>query len=208
MTGSWSHYFCISLTGCWKWCRLPWAACWDLQRSHSQTQWLPREEGPWHYVLCGSILLRAEQELEQGNHKVIVRFTLLFDWLNPLKDLDVLLDKTVFDSGFKALDSGSQVLGLSLYKWNLDSGFQSLVAFRNPEPRIPDSTSKFFFQFQNSDSLTWCDTCRSRASDGGEVEGFVTCSTAQPTCNSVGKQVLHILKLFPSTLVVSWQFHR
>ena len=74
-----------------------------------------------------------------------------------------------------------------------------------PESRAQDSGfhKHIFVLFQNADSLTWCDTCRSRASDGGEVEGFVTCSTAQPACNSVGKQVLHILKLFPSTLVVS-----
>ena len=78
VTGSWSHCFCISLTGCWKWRRLLWAACRDLQRSHSQTQWLPREEGPRHYVLCGSILLRAEQELERGNHKVIARLIHFF----------------------------------------------------------------------------------------------------------------------------------
>ena len=30
------------------------------------------------------------------------------------------------------------------FQWNLDSGFQSLMAFRIPGPRIPDSTSKNF----------------------------------------------------------------
>ena len=32
----------------------------------------------------------------------------------------------------------------NLFQWNLDSGFQSLMAFRIPRPRIPDSTSKYF----------------------------------------------------------------
>ena len=35
-------------------------------------------------------------------------------------------------SGFHLMDSGSQVLYSSLYQWNLDPGFQSLVGFRIP----------------------------------------------------------------------------
>ena len=49
------------------------------------------------------------------------------------------------------MDSWFQVLDSSLCHWNLDSGFQSLVAFRIPwavfrirKPRIPDSKRKCF----------------------------------------------------------------
>ena len=37
---------------------------------------------------------------------------------------------TVLDSGFEALNSIFQELDSSLCRWNLDSGFQSLVGFR------------------------------------------------------------------------------
>ena len=40
--------------------------------------------------------------------------------------------RTVLDSGFHALDSEFEVLESSLHHWNLDTGFQSLVGFRNP----------------------------------------------------------------------------
>ena len=53
----------------------------------------------------------------------------------------------VLDPGFHATDLGFQVLDSSLCQWNLDTGFQSLVGFRNsliPKPRIPNSTSKNF----------------------------------------------------------------
>ena len=43
--------------------------------------------------------------------------------------------------------------GSCLYQWNLDSGFQSLVAFRIPMPRIPDFTGKNFSDSGNPDSL-------------------------------------------------------
>ena len=46
-----------------------------------------------------------------------------------------------------------QVPDSCLYQWNLDSGFQSLVAFRIPMPRIPDFTSKNFPDSGNPDSL-------------------------------------------------------
>ena len=61
--------------------------------------------------------------------------------------------KTVLDSEFHAVDSGFQVLAIdsSLYQWNLDFGFQSLVRFRAPcaifwilKSRIPDSAGKIF----------------------------------------------------------------
>ena len=45
----------------------------------------------------------------------------------------VRISKTVLDSGFQAVESGLQVLDSSLCQWNLDSGFQSLVWFRNLE---------------------------------------------------------------------------
>ena len=47
--------------------------------------------------------------------------------------------RTVLDSGFHSVDSGFQVLDSSICSWKLDSGFQSLVGFRIPKPRIPDS---------------------------------------------------------------------
>ena len=57
--------------------------------------------------------------------------------------------KTVLDSGFHAVDFGFQLLDSSLCRWNLDSGFQSLVGFRIPWPefqipkrRIPDSPTQ------------------------------------------------------------------
>ena len=40
--------------------------------------------------------------------------------------------KKLLDSGFNALDSGFQIHDSSLYQWNLDPGFQSLVKFRIP----------------------------------------------------------------------------
>ena len=59
--------------------------------------------------------------------------------------------KTVLDSAFLAVDSGFQLLDSSLFLWNMDSGFQSLVGlripcvvFRIPKPGIQDSTSKRF----------------------------------------------------------------
>jgi len=59
--------------------------------------------------------------------------------------------KAVLDSGFHTLDSVFQVLDSSLFQWNLDSGFQSLVGIRIPwnvfwipKPRIPNSTSQIF----------------------------------------------------------------
>ena len=45
-----------------------------------------------------------------------------------------------------------QVPDSCLYQWNLDSGFQSLVAFRIPMPRIPDFTGKNFPDSRNPDS--------------------------------------------------------
>ena len=60
------------------------------------------------------------------------------------------------DSEFHAMDSVFQVLAIdsSLYQWNLDFGFQSLVRFRVPcavfwilKPRIPDSACKIFKDF-------------------------------------------------------------
>ena len=61
--------------------------------------------------------------------------------------------KTVLGSEFHAVDSGFQILAIdsSLYQWNLDFGFQSLVRFRVPcavfwilKPRIPDSAGQIF----------------------------------------------------------------
>ena len=156
MTGSWSHCFCISLTGCWKWRRLLWAACRDLQRSHSQTQWLPREEGPRHYVLCGSILLRAEQELERGNHKVIARLIHFFSGndVDSVQSYQKVRCFTCQESLLLILDSKPWIPDSRYWildRWNLDSGFQSLVelripwaVFRIPKSRIPDSTTKVF----------------------------------------------------------------
>ena len=48
-----------------------------------------------------------------------------------------ILDSTRVDSLFQVLDS-------NLCQWNLDSRFQSLVGFRIPNPRHPDSTSNIF----------------------------------------------------------------
>ena len=47
--------------------------------------------------------------------------------------------KTILDSGFHAMDSSPETVFRILSQWNLDSGFQSLVGFRNPMPRIPES---------------------------------------------------------------------
>ena len=52
--------------------------------------------------------------------------------------------KTVLHSGFHGVDSGFQVVNPNS-QWNsLNSRFQSLVGFRIPKPRIPDSTRKIF----------------------------------------------------------------
>ena len=66
---------------------------------------------------------------------------------------------TVLDSEFNAMDSWFQVLDSSFCQWNLDSGFQLLVwcwtpcsVFRNPKPRVPDSTRQKFHGFRNPDS--------------------------------------------------------
>ena len=55
------------------------------------------------------------------------------------------------DSGFHAVDSGLHVLDSSLFHWNLNFGFQTLVGFWIPwavlpisKFRIQDSTSKNF----------------------------------------------------------------
>ena len=55
---------------------------------------------------------------------------------------DVRESKNTLDPGFHAIDSGFQVLDSSFCLWNLDSGFQSLMGFRIPKLRIPDSKSK------------------------------------------------------------------
>ena len=58
--------------------------------------------------------------------------------------------KTVSESEFHTVDSGFLVLDSGFCQWNLDSGFQSLVGFWNPQavvqipkPRIPDSNQRF-----------------------------------------------------------------
>ena len=68
--------------------------------------------------------------------------------------------KTVLDFGSHAVDYIFQVLDISFYQWELNSGFHSLLGFqfpcagfRIPNPRIPDSTSKHF-----PNSLSWTDT--------------------------------------------------
>ena len=60
-------------------------------------------------------------------------------------------EQKVLDSGLHAVDSGFQVLDSSFCRWNLNSGFQSLVEFRTPyavfqipKPRILDSTKQKF----------------------------------------------------------------
>ena len=49
------------------------------------------------------------------------------------------------DSGSHAVDSRFQVLDSSLFQWNLDSGFQSLVGLYSTSEHfpIPDSTGKY-----------------------------------------------------------------
>ena len=51
------------------------------------------------------------------------------------------------------MDSGFQVLDSSLFQWNLDSGFQSLVVFQIPRAVLRIHTQKFL-RLQNPDSLT------------------------------------------------------
>ena len=211
MTRNWSHCFCISLTGCWKWRRLLWAACRDLQRSHSQTQWLPREEGPRHYVLCGSILLQAEQELERGNHKVIARLIQFFsgNYLDSVQSYQKLRCFTwqeslrfwILNLGFRIQGTGFQSLSVKLGFWiPIVSGIQDSLSCI-PDSKVRDSV------FRNADSLTWCDTCLSRASDSGEVKGFVTCSTAQLACNCVPKaNFVHSETFSLNSRIVSWHF--
>ena len=60
--------------------------------------------------------------------------------------LSALLQRLAWLAEFQVADS-------SLCQWNLDSGFQSLVAFRIPMPRIPDFTGKNFPDSGNPDSL-------------------------------------------------------
>ena len=65
----------------------------------------------------------------------------------------LITTKIVFlsvDSGFHAADSGFQALDFSLFQWNLDCGYQSLVGFQNPravfqirKPRILTPQAKF-----------------------------------------------------------------
>ena len=69
---------------------------------------------------------------------------------------NVRKSKTVLDSGFHAVDSGFQELDSGLFRWNLDSRFQSLTGFRVPravfqipKPQIPDSSRKKFPRFRN-----------------------------------------------------------
>ena len=64
--------------------------------------------------------------------------------------------KTVLDSGFYFVDSRFLVLDFSLCRWDLDSGFQSLVwfpipygVFQIPKPRIPDSTRKISWTLES-----------------------------------------------------------
>ena len=52
--------------------------------------------------------------------------------------------KTVLDSRFHAMDSGFQVLVSSLCKWNLESGFQSLVGILDSLRCILDSKAHDF----------------------------------------------------------------
>ena len=57
--------------------------------------------------------------------------------------------KTVLDSGLHAVDSGFQLLDSRSF--SVELGFRIPTAiFRNPRPKIPDSTSKNFPY-----SLTW-----------------------------------------------------
>ena len=67
--------------------------------------------------------------------------------------LSALLQRLAWLAEFQVPDS-------SLCQWNLDSGFQSLVAlrtptavFRIPKPRIPDFTGKTLPDSGNPDSL-------------------------------------------------------
>ena len=69
---------------------------------------------------------------------------------------------TVLDSGFHDVDSGFQALDSCICQWNLDSGFQPLVGFRNPWavfriPKTQDSGShkQNFPWFRNPGSLIW-----------------------------------------------------
>ena len=116
-------------------------------------------------------------ERSRGNVKVEPRST---SFLSYFKTLSIGLvpghpilrgSKTVLDSGFHTVDSGSQVIDSSLCQWNLDSGFQLLVGFRFlklcsgfQSPGFQISQAKFsqdsgfyeqkFPRFWNPDSLT------------------------------------------------------
>ena len=69
---------------------------------------------------------------------------------------------TVLNSGLHDVDSGFQALDSCICQWNLDSGFQPLVGFRNPwavfrTPKTQDSRShkQNFPWFRNPGSLIW-----------------------------------------------------
>ena len=63
--------------------------------------------------------------------------------------------KKVLDSGFHTVDSWFQVLYSSLFQWNLDSGFQSLVVFRIPWAVLRIHTQKF----PRLRGATWSSNC-------------------------------------------------
>ena len=77
--------------------------------------------------------------------------------------------KTDLDSGSHSMDSGFRVLDSSLFQWNLDSRFHSLMEYLSSIldskaldsgfhiKIFPDSGSykQKFSRFRNPDSLTW-----------------------------------------------------
>ena len=79
-----------------------------------------------------------------------VRYTGFFRRpFSPCKGIQAI-QSWILNSTSRIPDSGFPVLDSCLSQWNLDSGFQSLVAFwiswavfRIPKPRTPDSTANF-----------------------------------------------------------------
>ena len=78
--------------------------------------------GVWFYHLC---------YLDRKDH-IIKEQPMKIEWVFISRAHHVRESKTVLDSGFHAVGSRFKTLNFSLCQRNLDSGFLSLMGFRNP----------------------------------------------------------------------------
>ena len=98
----------------------------------------------------------------------------LWFWHQICQDYTVCHYVEAYTLGRLSIDGFSfERVAQSNLEWifsKLDSGFQSLVGFRIPKPRIPESTRKKIPGFRNPDSLTWGEwSIISRISHKGQV---------------------------------------